>query len=94
LAAQGKNIEPRLLINHLGDEDAAQIVCESAFMPEDLSSQHREKIIDDCIHRLKSRKLRLKRQHLHDQIRQAQSAGDEERLNRLMEEFHYLIKKG
>ena len=93
IAAQGKNIEPHLLINYLGDEDIAQIVCESMFMPEDLSVQHKEKIIDDCVERLKSKKLRLKRQHLHDQIKIAQNSGDEERLNRLIEEFHYLIKK-
>ncbi len=93
VAGQGKNIEPRLLINYIGDEDITQIVCESMFMPEDPSVQHKEKIIDDCIQRLKSRKLRLKRQHLHDQIKTAQSLGDEERLNRLIEEFHYLIKK-
>ena len=93
IAAQGKNIEPHLLINYLGDEDIAQIVCESMFMPEDLSVQHKEKIIDDCVERLKSKKLRLKRQHLHDQIKIAQNSGDEERLSRLIEEFHYLIKK-
>jgi DNA primase len=93
IAAQGKIIEPHLLINYLGDEDITQIVCESMFMPEDLSVQHKEKIIDDCVERLKSKKLRLKRQHLHDQIKIAQNSGDEERLNRLIEEFHYLIKK-
>jgi len=93
LATQGKNIEPHLLINYLGDEDVSQIVCESIFMPEDLSAQDKERVIDDCIQRLKSKRLRLKRQHLHDQIKTAQNLGDEEGLHRLMEEFHYLIKK-
>ncbi|MFA5144949.1 MAG: DNA primase [Candidatus Omnitrophota bacterium] len=95
LATQGKTIEPRLLMNYLGDEDTAQqIICESMFMPEDSSAQHKEDIVNDCIHRLKSRKSQLKRQHLHDQIKTAQKLGDEEKLNRLIEEFHYLIKKG
>ena len=92
LATQGKNIEPRLIINYLDDEDISQVVCESLFLPGDLSIQDKEKVIDDCVQRLKSKKLRLKRQHLHEQIKIAQNLGDEERLNRLIEEFHYLIK--
>lgn len=93
LATQGKNIEPHLLINYLGDGDVSQIVCESMFMPEDLSAQDKERVVDDCIQRLKNKRLRLKRQHLHEQIKTAQNLGDEEGLHRLMEEFHYLIKK-
>jgi len=93
LVSQGKNIEPQILLNYLGDEDISQVVYESVFLPEDLSMQHKEKIVDDCIQRLKTEKLKLKKQRLHDEIRTAQNLGDEERLHRLIEEFHYLIKK-
>ncbi len=93
LTSQGKNIEPASLLNYLGDEDISQVVCESIFAPENLSTQHKERVVDDCIQRLKNEKLKLKKQHLHDQIKTAQNLGDEERLHRLIEEFHCLIKK-
>jgi len=93
LIEQGKNVEPAFLMNYLEDEDVSQAICESMFLPEDLSSEEKENVINDCIKRLKSEKLKLKKQHLHDQIRAAQETGDEERLNSLMEEFHYLIKQ-
>ena len=92
LLEQGKSIEPNLLMNYLSEEDVSQVVCESMFLPE-MATQNREKAIDDCIQRIKSEKIKLKRQDLHDQIKIAQKSGDEEKLHRLVEEFHYLIKK-
>jgi polyhydroxyalkanoate synthesis regulator phasin len=63
-------------------------------MPDDLSAEHKEKVVDDCIKRLKSQRLKQRRQHLHEQIKQAQGSGDEKKLNRLIEEFDQLIKQG
>ena len=93
LAQQGRNVEPRLLMHQLGEDEVSQVVCESMFT-EDLPIQNREKLMNDCIQRLKSEKIRLRRQHLHDEIKTAQHLGDEDRLHRLMHEFHDLIKKG
>jgi DNA primase len=92
LIEQGKNIEPSNIMNYLDDESVLQVICESTFLPE-VSNEHREKIIDDCIKRLKSERLRLKKQDLHDQIKMAQHLGDEEKLQRLIHEFDRLIKK-
>ena len=92
LCSQGKSIEPRNLMNDLGENDVSQIICESTFLPE-VSSQDKEKVIDDCIQRLKNERSKLKKQRLHDQIKQAQHLGDEESLQRLTREFQYLIKK-
>ncbi len=92
LIAQGKNIEPAFLMNYLDAEDVSQVVCESVFLTEDSSAQHKERVVDDCIKRLRTERLRIKKQHLHDQIKTAQSLGDEEKLNRLMQEFHHLTK--
>ena len=92
LLEQGKSIEPNLLVNYLSEEDVSQVVCESMFLPE-VTTQNREKAIDDCIQRIKSEKIRLKKQDLHDQIKIAQKSGDEEKLHSLVEEFHHLIKK-
>ncbi len=94
LANEGKNIQSHFLINRLGQEDISQIVGESIFFPEDLTEQHKEEVVDDCIGRLKAQRLKLKKQNLHDQINTAQKSGDEKTLNRLMEEFQYLIKGG
>jgi len=93
LVAQGKKIEPNLLAGHLGEEDILQVICESTFLP-DVSYQDKDKIVDDCIQRLKKQRLQLKRQNLHEQIKDAQHSGDEERLHRLLEEFQFLIKRG
>ncbi len=92
LIEQGKNIEPNKLINYLNDEDISRVICESALLPE-VSSQNREDIIDDCIRRLKSERLKVKKQRLHEQIKTAQALKDEEKVHRLMQEFHCLIKE-
>jgi hypothetical protein len=54
-------------MNHFKEEDFSQLLCESIFLPEDFSSQHKEKIASDCIRRLKNERLKQKRERLHDQ---------------------------
>ena len=93
LDSQGKTIGAQHLMNYLEDEDILQIVSESVFLLEDASKEHKEKVVHDCINRLKNEKTRLRRVHLHDQIKDAQAEGDEKRINELVEEFHDLIKK-
>ena len=63
------------------------------FMPS-LTDQGREKAVNDCIARIKIQRLKSRREHLHLQIKSAQSLGDEGKLNSLIQEFHNLIKKG
>lgn len=93
LAGQGRCVEPRTLINHFNEEDVSQIVCESIFL-DDIAKHDKEKLVDDCIQRMKLDKKRLRREDLHEQIKAAQHLGEEERLQELMQEFHNLIKKG
>ncbi|MFA7705715.1 MAG: DNA primase [Candidatus Omnitrophota bacterium] len=93
LFTQGKSIEPSILMNYFSEDDASQLVCESMFMPE-LAGQDREKAVNDCIARIKVQRLKSQREHLHIQIKSAQSLGDEQKLNSLIKEFHNLIKKG
>lgn len=87
---QGKKVEPKTLINHFGEE-ISLLICESLFL--EVPSDNKEKVIDDCIQRLKDEGVKVKRQYLHSQIKAAQNSGDEQRLQGLMEEFHQLIKK-
>ncbi len=92
LLEQGRDIAPSSLINYLEDEEELQVICESTFLPE-ISEQEKERVVDDCIQRLKNERMRLKRQRLHEEIKVAQHLGDEEGLHRLMHEFHHLVKK-
>ncbi len=92
LIDQGKEIEPNKLMNYIEGDEALQIIRESTFMPE-VSEENKEKIIDDCIKRLKSERLKFKKEQLHDEIKAAQIIGDDEKLGRLMQQFHDLIKK-
>jgi len=91
LAAEGKEAKPQILMNHLGD-DISHLVCEPDSLPEGLSLKHKERMVDDCLKRIKGGGEKLKREELHKEIKIAQDSGDEERLNRLIKEFHCLIK--
>ena len=93
LVLAGKNITPSLLMNYFSQDDASQLVCETMFMPA-LTGEGREKAVNDCITRIKVQKSKSQREHLHLQIKNAQSLGDEGKLNSLIQEFHNLIKKG
>ena len=90
---KGKELTPRMLLNHFADEDISQLVCESIFLPQGLSAQNKEKLIEDCSRRIKEQKIKLTRLRLHEEIKRAQDSKDEERLRRLTEEFNSLLKK-
>lgn len=93
LSGQGKDLDRNILINHFGQSDVEQVICESVFLPE-IEGKQREKVVQDCIQRLKEDGTKLKKQRLHERIRDAQVLGDQPELDRLMREFHTLIKKG
>lgn len=59
LVGQGKNIEPNSLINYFGDERIRQIICEST-ISTDLPTENRQEVLNDCINRLKSQRVKLK----------------------------------
>jgi DNA primase len=93
LSTQGKNFSTQNLLNYLGQDDLSQIVCESTFMPE-VSAIEKEKVVDDCIMRLKKNRSQLKRKKLQEAIKSAETSGNEEELNKLKKEFNFLIKQG
>jgi DNA primase len=92
LIDSGKHIEPKGILSQFDDEGVLRFVCESAFLPE-ISQEDKEKVVEDCIQRLKHRRLMSQRELLHKEIKKAQDLGDEERLQGLMREFHQLTKK-
>jgi len=93
LAEQGKKVGANTLINHFSQEDVSRLVCESIFLPLQLNSDNKIKVADDCIKRLKNNSSMLKRHKLQEEIKLAHNAGNEQRLNNLMEEFQTLINK-
>lgn len=93
LVSQGKTVEPNKLINYLDDQGILECICESAFT-SDISAEHKERIVDDCIKRIKNRKIVLMRQRLQEEIRIAEELKDEKKLDELRQEFCSLIKKG
>ncbi len=93
LTTQGKNCSAHNLINYLGEENLSSLVCESTFMPE-ITSSEKNRIVDDCVTRLKKNSLQTKRKKLQEAIKLAEQKGDEEGLNKLKLEFNCLIKQG
>ncbi len=92
LVESGREVKPQILMNHL-EEDDSSLICHSDFLPEGLTLEHKERMADDCLKRIKKEKIKIKRKMLHEEIKEAQNVGDEQRLNALMQEFHLLIKK-
>lgn len=93
LVAEGKTVGPHTLMHYLDDTDAANIVLESAFTDE-VDNRQKEKILSDCIARVKFNKERRLRGQIQDELRKAQKDGDEKKIQQLMERFSQLIKKG
>ena len=93
LAEQGKKVGANTLINHFSQEDVSRLVCESIFLPLQLNNDNKVKVADDCIKRLKNNRSMLKRHKLQEEIKLAHNAGNEQKLNNLMEEFQTLINK-
>ncbi len=93
LIDQGKEIAPQVLMQHLGDE-LSGLICESVFSPQELSEAHKEKVVQNCIQRMKQERIKSERQRLHVRIKNAQHLGDQQQLVRLTQEFQTLIKKG
>jgi len=92
LVEEGREVRPQILMNHLED-DISSLICRSEFLPEGLTLEHKERMADDCLKRIKEEGVKLKRERLHEEIKVAQHSGDEQKLNSLIEEFHSLIKK-
>lgn len=92
LVSQGKKILASNLINYLAPQaDLSQMICELTVLP-DIPMDDKERIIDDCIHRLKEQRLKAHRDRIHKEIKLAQELKDEGRLRDLIQEFCRLTK--
>lgn len=91
LVSQGKKVVTQSLVSCLPGADLSQIICELTFMPE-ITSEDKNRVICDCVKRIKEQRIKMRKDHLHKEIRLAQDLKDEVRLKELMEEFCRLSK--
>ncbi|QAT16947.1 DNA primase [Candidatus Velamenicoccus archaeovorus] len=89
---QGKNLKPNVLMHYLDDDEAINIIAELAAL-DIHNCPEKEKLIEDCVRRLKRDKILHRCQELHNRIREAQTSGDEGKLHHLVLEYNNLIKK-
>jgi len=91
---RGEEIKPNALINHLEDNNLSQLLRETSFYLPDVDYPDKDKVIEDCVQRLKKNSLIKKKNRLQQDIKRAEIDGNEDELNSLKEKFHQLIKKG
>jgi len=89
---QGKNLKPNVLMHYLDDDEAINIIAELATL-DIHNCPEKEKLIEDCVRRLKRDKILHRCQELHNRIREAQTSGDENKLHHLVLEYNNLIKQ-
>lgn len=87
-------IKPNQIISYLDDENCINLISELT-SEETLicEAENRDNIIEDCIKRIRLNSINLKCQNLHTKIKNAQSEGDSECMNKLMKEFNILMKE-
>ncbi|MFH0876610.1 MAG: DNA primase [Candidatus Omnitrophota bacterium] len=89
---QHKECRPAILINHLGDNEAINTISELATL-EIHNCPNKEKILADCVRRLKRDKILHRCLELHRQIQDAQDLGHQDRLTHLLSEYNALLKQ-
>lgn len=90
--SEGKSYKPNILMNYLGDDKAIQIISELTAL-EIHDCPDKEKLIEDCVKRLKRDKISHLCEDMHKQIQIAQKTGNEEILNKLIVEYSGLLKQ-
>ncbi|OIO36954.1 MAG: DNA primase [Candidatus Omnitrophica bacterium CG1_02_44_16] len=90
--SQGRDCKPNILMNYLDDEEAINIISELAAL-DIHDCPDKEKLITDCVKRLKRDKHTYRCKQLHKEIQTAQSNGNGEILNKLILEYNTLIKQ-
>jgi DNA primase len=90
--SQGKTCKPHEMMTYLGDEEAINLISELATL-EIHDCPNKEKLISDCVRRLKRDKILYRCQQLHKEIETAQAQGDHQTIDRLLSEYNSLIKQ-
>lgn len=92
LFCQGKKVDIKNLVDDFSDSQTSKIICELA-SGEALRATDREKILSDCVKRMKDDMRKLKQREICEKIKLAEVQKDENRLKELLEEFQCLSRK-
>jgi DNA primase len=87
-----KHISVNGLLNHLEDEAACRLVSELTMLPQ-LPLEDKERVIQDCIRRLRQQRVQMRKEELLRDIRLAEKMGDKSQLDCLKKELVILIKE-
>lgn len=91
IAGQGEEIDPSRLISHLNNSpEAAALISEAASLSEMMTDK--EKVLADCIARIKKDNLKDQLDELRSAMKVAQDSDDDDRLSALIREYDSLIK--
>ncbi|MDD4909995.1 MAG: DNA primase [Candidatus Omnitrophica bacterium] len=91
LGSQGiEDVCASALINRCGDSSAAELVSELCACVLDVHSDDKERVLNDCIERLKSERLKARRVAIQEELKAAEGRSDETKISQLMEEFRGL----
>jgi replicative DNA helicase len=91
LSASEKNITAVRLMNHFdNNEDASDLISEAVHVSETLGDK--EKVLSDCIARIKKDNLNDRLVRLQDAIKTAHSSGDGDLVTKLVTEYNGLLK--
>ena len=93
LFCSGKKINTNSLINHFTGSHLSKIILEISTC-EWPAVSGTQRIIDDCVRRIKESKRKLKQQELCRQLKLAQGPGNELKLNDLLIEFQSISREG
>jgi len=94
LADRNEDVCAFRVINHCPDSSLAEVVSELAAADLDIQFQDKEKILTDCISRLRNERIKSRCVAIQEEIRIAENSRDEERVVQLMEELRMLTKSG
>jgi len=91
ISKEGKAITPVKLINYLENNDAAAIlISEAVNLSETLSNK--EKVLSDCIAKIKKDNTKDRLERLQDAIKAAHNSNDDGLVTRLVTEYMELLK--
>lgn len=78
-------------LNSFDDPDVQKVILNIS-VQDDMRLKDAQKVLEDCISRIKKDRLKEKRRSVSELIRQAEISGDVDRLEDLRQEFNKLIK--
>jgi DNA primase len=87
----GKSITPNKLLAHFQDSEISSLISGLAAKNETI--EDKEKVIEECIMRIKRESVKAERLKLCEAIKQAQTLKNEEQLVYLLHKFNDLAKK-